>query len=443
MRYRPYNLVYRKVPIPKKNLVLFTMREDTLARTELWKTWIVDHGVTEFIDLPNKNVLEYYWDDKSHMEFFTRYSKYILKNYGKYKDEYGSHKRRIIRDAKSLGSCKDKKKLAREYKRYIDSGYSFCRYIFGPWANIYSIEPKVMEKFSDSADIILSLDRPIEFLKMQNDLSRLSIEQLELKYGWLSMYNPNEAPYTKQDFKRFKKEGVETIPNYSRNKKIFQEFIQDIKDKSMKRKIEVMHFHAFLKTDRVDTWRKAMFLTSPFYCHISRELGISLTDACNMTITETLGFLENGTAPNRKRLIQRSVNKVVYVYTKNTIFIDSGILKWRTRLDKSNKSSSFKGTIACMGKVRGKAKIISTQKDLEKIEEGDIFVARFTYPTFTPYMVRAAAIVTDDGGLTSHAAIIAREYRKPCIVGTKVGTKILKEGDIVEVDANTGVVKKL
>ena len=56
-------------------------------------------------------------------------------------------------------------------------------------------------------------------------------------------------------------------------------------------------------------------------------------------------------------------------------------------------------------------------------------------------MKRAIAFVTDEGGITCHAAIIAREMKKPCIIGTKVATKILKDGDMVEVDANKGTVK--
>ena len=58
-------------------------------------------------------------------------------------------------------------------------------------------------------------------------------------------------------------------------------------------------------------------------------------------------------------------------------------------------------------------------------------------------MRRAKAIITDEGGLTCHAAIISRELGIPCIIGTKIATKVLKDGDMVEVDANKGIVKKI
>jgi pyruvate,water dikinase len=66
-----------------------------------------------------------------------------------------------------------------------------------------------------------------------------------------------------------------------------------------------------------------------------------------------------------------------------------------------------------------------------------------TQPEFLPAMKKAVAIITDEGGLTCHAAIVARELKRPCIIGTKNATKILRDGDYVEVDANNGIIKIL
>ena len=77
------------------------------------------------------------------------------------------------------------------------------------------------------------------------------------------------------------------------------------------------------------------------------------------------------------------------------------------------------------------------------MKNGDILVSPMTTPNFVPAMKLAAAIVTDEGGVMCHAAIVAREMKKPCIIGTKIATKVLKDGDIVEVDADKGVVKIL
>jgi pyruvate,water dikinase len=77
------------------------------------------------------------------------------------------------------------------------------------------------------------------------------------------------------------------------------------------------------------------------------------------------------------------------------------------------------------------------------MKEGNILVTTMTTPDFVPLMQKAAAIVTDIGGLLSHAAIVSREMKKPCIIGTHVATKILKDGNIVEVDAIKGIVRKV
>ena len=101
------------------------------------------------------------------------------------------------------------------------------------------------------------------------------------------------------------------------------------------------------------------------------------------------------------------------------------------------------GQIAHPGKIKGLIKIVLLEDDLNKVEEGNILVATMTMPKYLPAMKKAAAFVTDEGGITCHAAIIARELKKPCIIGTKIATKVLHDGDMVEVDANSGIVKIL
>ena len=66
-----------------------------------------------------------------------------------------------------------------------------------------------------------------------------------------------------------------------------------------------------------------------------------------------------------------------------------------------------------------------------------------TRPEFLPLMKKAKAIITDEGGITCHAAIVSRELGIPCIIGTKIATKVLKDNDLVEVDAEKGIVRKI
>jgi len=104
-------------------------------------------------------------------------------------------------------------------------------------------------------------------------------------------------------------------------------------------------------------------------------------------------------------------------------------------------SKIIKGIIANKGKATGRAMIIKSPKDFKKFVDGDILVARFTDPSYVAVIIKAAAIVTDRGGITSHPAIIAREFNLPCIVGTKNASAVIRNGDMIEVNANKGYVK--
>lgn len=101
----------------------------------------------------------------------------------------------------------------------------------------------------------------------------------------------------------------------------------------------------------------------------------------------------------------------------------------------------IKGTIASSGIVKGNVRIIHNLDDVAKMQQDEILVTHMTSPRFMMAIRKAKGIITDDGGLTSHAAIISREFKIPCIVGTKNATQILKDGDEVEVDANNGIVR--
>ena len=88
-----------------------------------------------------------------------------------------------------------------------------------------------------------------------------------------------------------------------------------------------------------------------------------------------------------------------------------------------------------------KVRIILDPKKTAHFKRGEILVAPMTSPDYIFAMKKSAAVITDAGGLTSHVAIVSRELGIPCIVGTKIATKVLKDGDLVEVDANKGIVR--
>jgi len=102
----------------------------------------------------------------------------------------------------------------------------------------------------------------------------------------------------------------------------------------------------------------------------------------------------------------------------------------------------FTGVGVSPGCAQGRVRIVTDPAGVS-LEAGDVLVCDMTSPDYIHLMQAAGAIVTDRGGILCHAVIIARELGKPCIVGTAVGTKVLKDGDLVEVDATKGVVRKV
>lgn len=103
----------------------------------------------------------------------------------------------------------------------------------------------------------------------------------------------------------------------------------------------------------------------------------------------------------------------------------------------------LKGIPASAGVAKGRVKIILDPSDCSKMKKGDILVANITDPSFVVVMSKAAAIITDIGGLASHPAIIARELGVPCVVSTLKATKVLKNNDKIKVDGTRGIIYKM
>ncbi len=107
----------------------------------------------------------------------------------------------------------------------------------------------------------------------------------------------------------------------------------------------------------------------------------------------------------------------------------------------------IKGNVASGGIAKGRVVVLSYTRSsdhaekIKNMSEGDILVSEMTRPNIIMACKKAGAIITDEGGITCHAAIVARELKKPCIIGTKIATQVLKDGDLVEVDAEKGVVR--
>lgn len=133
--------------------------------------------------------------------------------------------------------------------------------------------------------------------------------------------------------------------------------------------------------------------------------------------------------------------KLYIVQTRPITTIDSTTKKLSDQVTNNEVTASIlKGISASPGIGTGVVRILKSPKEIDKIKKGDILVAPMTSPDYVPAMKKASAIVTNEGGMTSHAAIVSREMGIPCVVGTKVGTTTLKEGDVVTVNGTSGEI---
>ncbi|MBN1386082.1 hypothetical protein JW968_03855 [Candidatus Woesearchaeota archaeon] len=163
-----------------------------------------------------------------------------------------------------------------------------------------------------------------------------------------------------------------------------------------------------------------------------------------MTRDEFDAYLQGKGLPSKEILEERNKKSAFLFHNKELLVVtgkDADLVEDIVLGEKHQ--DEIKGSSAYPGKAKGRVKIVMDPEKTAGFKEGDILVAGMTRPEYVPLMEKAAAIVTDGGGILCHAAIVARELKKPCVIGTKVATKVFKDGDLVEVDANKGVVRKI
>lgn len=203
---------------------------------------------------------------------------------------------------------------------------------------------------------------------------------------------------------------------------------------------------------------RANHIISCFLEEIGRRKNIPFKEICYYTTPEIVQLLEKDRRIDAKarfegflQYFHEKERNITYLTGKEANDLIRPFVE--TKLDKDVKE--FSGMVVSKGDSRyqdekgnakltkGKVKIVLTPRKMEHMDQGDILVAPMTSPDFIVAMKKASAIITDEGGMTSHAAIVSRELGIPCIVQTRIATKVLKDGDIVEIDAEKGVVRKL
>lgn len=292
---------------------------------------------------------------------------------------------------------------------------------------------------------------------LKKKITKTDIDNLYKNFWWVKLGWENIVPYTRAYFDKQVKKYKKYKDLNKRLASLQKQVKQLKKDRALlireyKLSKDIVYWLEILdKYTQLHDFRKEMQVRTMYAGYIllkavARRLKLNHKDLEWLWHHEVDGLLRGKKFD--KAEVARRKKAICVVITKANVITYSGqraLASFRKYIPQNNKQvQEIRGTATTKGKVIARVKVCSgAEEAMKKIKKGDILVCGMTLPDYVPAMRRAVAIITDEGGITCHAAIISRELNIPCIVGTRIATQVLKDGDKVEVDANTGIVRKI
>ena len=437
-------------------------------------------GGNEYTSLNNQKIISNIFDYKlsEDIHFFQNYAKKVKEII----DEMNLFSDTILNKNFSIMTNEQlEKELMYLQKLYIKG---FGPYNLYPDNYIYNklkdlkVSQTIIDKVKDLINTtgIYSIDEALDILKITKEikdnnysLSNLdkkiivSIENHKNKYGWMKTYDLEhdnmetyDTEYYLSRIKDLLNEDVLVLINNIENKRLnsdkeFDELLNNNHFNELTNNILIaMRDFIYLQTLLSESYIRMMFMGKiSIMKEIVHRIHKDIESYLSLDLDEQRKVIYD--AKNYEKYIEE--NK----YGKGRIKIDNykKILKGKDIITLKQKINNYclsfikeevknakviTGTSVNGGIVKGKVKIIKTVQDLSKINTGDILVADMTSPDYVTAFNKVAAFVTDEGGLTCHAAIVSKEFNVPCIVGIQFATQILKDNTLIEVDANHGVI---
>ncbi len=291
------------------------------------------------------------------------------------------------------------------------------------------------------ADVLYQIkpDKKTMIMEYRDELLGLQEENIQdfvKKYEWMGTHMFMNTGLTEE---KVKKEMVEVLN--SKKEENVSEKLPDIYGGVIK----IGSRLAFYRTYLVECFNKAAYVYRPVIESLAGENGLSYDDVLWLTYEEVIKLKKEKKIPNYKE--RKNGFGIINIDNKEEVIIGEELVEqleecWEKVAEGIKE---IEGMVACKkgGTVKGIVRVIEEAKYISKMEKSDILVANETTPDYVVGMKIAGAIVTNQGGITSHAAITSRELGIPCIIGTKIATQVLKDGDLVEVNADNGIVRKI
>lgn len=386
------------------------------------------------------------------------------KDLGKIAASFHRYGKRYVKFSKSINNKKlermGDRKLAEFYLQYCKVWDEYTAFLWMIYylAEFYSekgqeLVKNIKTKINQAdAEVLFSPSERAGILKLKDVLAKLKkkgvkklskndLKKILKQYAWIPCLDYINEPWRENDLEDFY-EHLEISGDRMDFSKVTERIGLDEKRKDFFRQIKEI---AYLKDQRDVYRRLGIYHSFKLFDEIAKRLNINRKEAVYLTSREIVDCLHGGDIDAnevRKRmngfLLYKDGDNIKV--SSDTEFIDKFV---KENISHDEKQEEIKGTIANKGVARGIVKNIISVKELGKVHKGDILISITTHPDFIVAMQKASAFVTDEGGIMSHAAIVSREMNKPCIVGTKIATRTLEDGDLVEVDANNGIVKVL
>lgn len=330
---------------------------------------------------------------------------------------------------------------------------------FSYWGNFYSRSPfnKYIDKYVDKTIIIWREGRSSAFQRQSNkEIFGKKVEKvIESQPDFPKKLCYNFKKRT-SDFLKFAEDSVGKDINY----KQYARFQDLLVDKYYPLHIIVKVAIDFLKPELLEKYlpifEKARVFAEPVFTkseefmhelakiHSKKTKISSELILCSIMNEFDLYLKDNNKLQSEKILKERYKSFVaLFQNSEMKIFTGKDVNKIEEMVKFKTKNREIKGSVAYPGKASGIVRVIFDPKKAKNFNNGDILVSGMTRPEFLPIIKKAAGFITDSGGMLCHAAIVARELKKPCIIGTMIATKELKDGDAVELDTNKGVVRKI
>jgi|GEM_PF-1760835 len=366
--------------------------------------------------------------------------------------------------------------LYEEFNKLHELLLEFIPYIVIPAAIEKTMIAELREQVANPADVDLLIepvsvlsDEQIDELLLAAEVKKTGwtqestkkLHELTEKYCWLPMMALHHKPFDIVHFKNIIDELILTVENPGKELEMLrgkeqqrseelEEILKKVEANEILRAlVRTTQAYINLRTYRFNVIKQFHYYHLPLLYEIAQRVGIPKEDIAYLTYPEVLDFLKRKEKKDSYvSLIAERKTGFANLTWKGKSTIISGIKNIIKTIEQYNivaaapmMKKEVQGNPAFQGLVTGKVKIVKRLSELDKVQKGDVLVAKMTTPDYIMAMHRAAAIITDEGGITCHAAIVSREFRIPCIVGTKNATQVLQDGDIVEVNAHTGIAR--